>query len=118
MLAGSLEAYLAKANHTVSAHSDPQAALLSADRRVPDLVIIELQLAAHSGVEFLYEFRSYPDWHSVPIVVFTNLHPDQLAAYQPVLSDLSVTSCLYKTQSGLSEVSDAAERALSIHAQV
>ena len=118
LLAGSLKAYFANANHTVSTHSDPQAALLAADKQRPDVIIAELQLAGRSGVEFLYEFRSYADWQAVPVVIFTNLHPNQIAGYQAVIKDLNISWCLYKTQNGLAELLGAVESLLPIHAKV
>jgi len=55
--------------HQVVTVSTAQAAILAADATNPDLVVLELQLTAHSGVEFLYEFRSYADWQTIPVVV-------------------------------------------------
>ncbi len=118
LLACSLKSYFANTKHRVSAHSDPQAALLAADGQKPDVVIAELQLAGRSGAEFLYEFRSYADWQAVPIIIFTNLHPEQIAGYQDVINDLSVSACLYKTQSGLAELLDTAQRILPVHAEI
>lgn len=118
LLAGSLKAYFANANHTVSAHCDPQLALSSADSKSPDAIIAELQLAGRSGVEFLYEFRSYADWQKIPIVIFTNLHPQQIAGYHDAIKDLNVSACVYKTQTGLAELLDAIQQTLPIHAKV
>ena len=72
VLAGNIERYFANAKHTVSVHSDPQQAVTSADSRAPDLIIAELQLAGRSGVEFLYEFRSYPEWQNIPVIILTS----------------------------------------------
>lgn len=118
LLAGSLKAYFANAKHTTSLHSDPQLALLSADSQKPDVIIAELQLAGRSGVEFLYEFRSYSDWHSTPIIIFTNLHPDQIAAYQEVIEDLNVFACVYKTQTGLADLLVTIQQTLPTYAKI
>lgn len=113
LLAGSLAAYFANANHTVAVHTDLQVAITDADRRPPKLVITELQLAGRSGVEFLYEFRSYPDWQSIPIIIFTNLQPEQVEFYREVLSELSVRACLQKSTDGLLGLQAEVEQALA-----
>jgi DNA-binding response OmpR family regulator len=113
LIAGSISRYFANANHSVAVHSDPQQAVISADRQLPDAVITELQLAGRSGAEFLYEFRSYPDWQSIPVIVFTNLPPDQAKTYEEALAQLNVTACLRKSGTGLDELLRQAEQALS-----
>jgi two-component system cell cycle response regulator DivK len=55
----------------VTSVSGAQAAIMAADKHRPDLVILELQLIEHSGVEFLYEFRSYSEWQAIPVLVQT-----------------------------------------------
>jgi CheY-like chemotaxis protein len=52
---------------------DAQAAIQIAAEKKPDLVLCELSLAAHSGFEFLYEFRSYSDWLKIPVIVFSHI---------------------------------------------
>ena len=118
LLAGSLEHYFASANMTTSIHSDPQMAISSADRRRPDIVVAELQLAGRSGVEFLYEFRSYPDWQDLPAIIFINFHPEQMTEYAGVLDELNIQTCLYKTTSGLPELLQSVLQALPKHAKV
>jgi DNA-binding response OmpR family regulator len=62
---------LERANHTVSVAHEAQVAVDVADSHSPELVILELQLIGHNGIEFLHEFRSYPEWQGVPIIVHT-----------------------------------------------
>jgi DNA-binding response OmpR family regulator len=70
LLAKNLSKYLTKFGHEVSWHVEPQAAMDSADQKCPDVIVLDLLLAnSRSGIEFLYEFRSYPEWQhhqSVP----------------------------------------------------
>ncbi|HVS79000.1 MAG TPA: response regulator [Candidatus Saccharimonadales bacterium] len=112
LLAASLAAGLRSAGHNVSAHKDPQAAVTAADGQCPDVIITELQLAARSGAEFLYEFASYADWQSVPVIVLTNLHPQQAEAYAEVMSQLNVRACLYKPHTSLDQILNQLHRAL------
>ncbi len=46
-----------------------QSAIYAVDNQTPDLIILEIQLAIHSGIEFLYELRSYNEWQSIPVLV-------------------------------------------------
>lgn len=81
-----------------------QDAIKLADHEKPDLVIMELQLAAHSGSAFLYEFRSYADWLNVPIIVNTLIPPDKLKVYEKSLRELGVQAWLYKPQTSLEKM--------------
>lgn len=117
-LAGSMSSYLAQANINASVHSDPQTAIAAADKRQPDIIILELQLAGRSGVEFIYEFRSYADWQNVPVIIFTALNPEQLAEHRQVIRQLNIAACLSKTESGLAGLLAAVRQAVPAHAQV
>ncbi len=84
--------------HTVSA----QEAISEADAATPDIVIIELQLPRHSGIEFLHEFRSYPEWGHIPVIAHTVIAPSRLADLrQPLTQELGVTAILYKPKTSL-----------------
>ena len=88
---------LTHAGFKVTRVSGAQAAITAADSQTPDIVVIELQLPVHNGVEFLQEFRSYTEWQAVPVVVNTLLSPNNLAAGRKALShDFGVTSINYK----------------------
>jgi DNA-binding response OmpR family regulator len=104
LLADSISRYFAGADYKVQAHSDPQAAVTQADKQRPDVVITELQLAGRSGVEFLYEFRSYPEWQGVPVIIFTSLHSEDISAYQNVFSELNIQAYLYKPATSLKQL--------------
>lgn len=109
-LAGSLKDYFANANHRVSLHNDPQQAVSAADKQVPDIIITELQLAGRSGVEFLYELRSYPDWQTIPVIVFTGLQAQDTTIYFDVFKELGVKACFYKPQTSLNQLLVAVEQ--------
>lgn len=114
LLAASLKSYLKAANHTVSVHNDPQAAVLGADKQRPDVVITELLLAGRSGVEFLYEFRSYPDWQGISVIVFTSMSKQELAAYQEVLLELNVQKYFYKPTTNLTQLAASLDQCLAL----
>ncbi|HUS26776.1 MAG TPA: response regulator [Nevskiaceae bacterium] len=93
---------LEHAGHSVSHALTAQHGLDSADAHLPQVVILELQLSAHNGIEFLYEFRSYPEWEGIPIIINTYIPLPELAAVQVVLTkELGVRGCYYKPQTSL-----------------
>lgn len=97
--------------HTTGA----QSGINAADKAMPDIVILELQLPRHSGIEFLHEFRSYAEWWDVPVIVNTVIPPSRLARAQAALqTDLGVQAILYKPQATLAALSQAVKEHLVV----
>lgn len=93
---------LTHAGHKVQICATAQAGIFCADDIQPDIVLLELQLVAHSGIEFLYEFRSYPDWEKIPVVVVTNVPAGEFSGSWKLLRDqLCVSQYLYKPLTSL-----------------
>lgn len=93
---------LTQAGHRVQICATAQAGIFCADDIQPDVVLLELQLVAHSGIEFLYEFRSYPDWENIPVIVTTNVPAGEFAGSWKLLRDhLVVSQYLYKPLTSL-----------------
>lgn len=91
--------------HSVVICATAQSAIFAADEIKPDLVILELQLIGHSGIEFLYEFRSYLEWQTIPVIVYTNVPIGEFAqSYQFMKSELGVTDYLYKPKASLAKL--------------
>lgn len=102
LLAESYVQALQAAGHEVSAAPGAQAAIMAADAIKPDLVILELQLVEHSGIEFLYEFRSYPEWQGVPVLIHTHVPPAEFNDSRELLrGELGVRDYLYKPHTSL-----------------
>lgn len=114
MLAINVREYLQANGHRVSWRSDAQAAINSSEETAPDLVILELQLGSHSGLDFLYEFRSYADWQSVPIIVFSNLPSTELVSSSIYLDQLEIVSYHYKPQTSLEYLGQSVTKALEL----
>ncbi len=99
--------------HFVVVCTTAQAAVCEADAVSPDAVILELQLTGHSGIEFLYEFRSYPDWRHVPVIVVSQVPPDEFAQSSDMLHRrLGVRAYFYKPQTSLLTIQRAVDSAL------
>jgi DNA-binding response OmpR family regulator len=96
---------LQQSGFTVSHAAGAQAAVFAADKQRPDVVILELQLPAHSGLEFLHEFRSYPEWQGVPVIVHSMLPPTQtLQVEESLRRDFGVKALLYKPRTSLTQL--------------
>ncbi len=82
--------------------SSAQSAITAADALQPDIVILELQLIEHSGIEFLYEFRSYPEWRKIPVIVLSSVPPAEFGSSRDMLiNELGVSIYHYKPQTSL-----------------
>lgn len=104
ILADTYSKAFTRAGHQVTHVRGAQQAISAADDKRPDVVVLELQLAAHSGSAFLYEFRTYGDWLEIPIVLHTLIPPDTLRVYERSFAELGVVAQLYKPQTTLRQL--------------
>ncbi|SRR5581483_6743079 len=113
VLARTYRSALESCGHVVRVAVSAQAAVAAADEQRPDIVVLELQLPRHNGIEFLYEFRSYVDWQPIPVVAHTMVPPGDIAIAQPALREaLGVGVYLYKPQTTLRELTQKIAEAL------
>jgi DNA-binding response OmpR family regulator len=97
--------------YNVTLANAAQSGIMAADKLTPDLVILEIQLVEHSGIEFLYEFRSYSDWQHTPVIINTQVPPEEFnGSWQVLKNDLSVGCYLYKPKTNLKSLLRNAER--------
>jgi DNA-binding response OmpR family regulator len=90
--------------YTVSVAHDAQNAITASDKIRPDLIVLEIQLIKHNGVEFLYELRSYPEWQDIPVVVHSIVPPSEFAQNEVLYKEIGITNYLYKPQTSLTEL--------------
>lgn len=112
--AGAMAAALERAGHTVAHAVSAQAAVHLSDEQTPDVVVLELQLPRHNGVEFLYEFRSYAEWLHIPIVVYTFVPERELEPAVTLRTELGVVQVLYKPATSLAQLVTAVQAALPV----
>lgn len=97
VLADTYRQALMTAGHKVVMCATAQAAIFAADDLQPDVVVMELQLTGHSGIEFLYEFRTYDDWLTVPIIIMTNVPAGEFdGSWELLQRQLGVQAYHYK----------------------
>ena len=105
------------AGHQVAVAPGAQSGILVADQFQPDLAVIELQLAGHSGIEFLYEFRSYADWQHVPVIIQSQVPPREFQASLELLqNELGVQDYLYKPHATLKDLISRIHQYLAVTA--
>ncbi len=101
--------------HSVDRAAGAQTAVDAADKKTPDVVIAELHLPGHSGIEFLHEFRSYAEWADIPVILNTTMTAAHLAPVLDALHrDLGIREILYKPRTSLQDLVRAAREHIAI----
>ena len=113
VLARTYEQALQHGGYTTASAASAQEAIDKADAQKPDLIVLELQMTGHDGIEFLHELRSYPEWADIPVIVNTNLPPAVLGAVELALGELGVVERLYKPSTSLQKLLNAVSRQLT-----
>ncbi len=98
---------LRRAGHRVMSAVTAQQAVQAADRHRPDVVVLNLELARHNGVEFLYEFKSYAEWRNVPVVLLVPRQYHDLAGLAVLREQLGVQQTLVLSQTTVVELCSA-----------
>ena len=93
--------------HEVMHAFSAQGAVHKADEHKPDAVVLELQLPNHNGVEFLYEFRSYPEWLDIPVLIHTFVPSVELAHASTLANELGARGLLHKPETTLVQLRSA-----------
>lgn len=104
VLARSYQQALHREGHVVHWINDAQAALGVLDDNEIDIVVLELQLTGHNGVEFLYEFRSYPDWDHIPVLLHTLVPAHHPGLGKSYWQELGIVEYRYKPQTSLQQL--------------
>ena len=108
-LAGTYKAALEQQAHNVQLAAHAQDAVHQADTQRPNLILLELQLAKHNGIEFLHEFRSYPEWQDIPVILLTMVPPSSLNITEEIMQSFGIVRCLYKPATSLKQLLEAVE---------
>jgi DNA-binding response OmpR family regulator len=104
--------FLESEGYQVFWSENAQDGIAIADTERPDLIIVELLLAGHSGIEFLYEFRSYADWLDTPVIVLSSVSQTDAGVAEKTLVDLKIGAYLYKSDISLPDISRVVHRLL------
>lgn len=111
VLAKTYKAALGRAGFLVDWQPNAQGAISSVDSKLPALIVLDVQLPKHNGVEFLYELRSYPDWQNIPVVILSAVTEDELGLTSQAKTKLSIAGYLYEPHTKLSELIQVVQHA-------
>lgn len=114
ILSSVYKTYLEYFGHVVDLADDGQVAIDLIDKAKPDIILLEIQLKKHSGFEFLYELRSYPEWNEIPVILCTLLNKSELSLSLVHLEHFGVVDILYKPTLRLNELAYVLENKLSV----
>jgi len=113
ILGQTYQSALKRQNHSVDWCRSAQAAIASCDKQAPTVVIVELQLALHNGVEFLYEFRSYKDLQTVPVIVLSNVPPTIKAISTALWDNVNIAAYHYKPLTRLADLINSVDKIIN-----
>lgn len=102
LLASSIVAYMHKQGMQISSVTTAQGAIAACDTSTPNIVILDMALIGHGGIEFLHEFRSYHDWQNVPVIAWSMQHIT--VTQSQALLQLGVSGVLYKPKTTLQQL--------------
>lgn len=77
---------------------DPQLAVEYMDNNMPDAIVLELQLAPHSGVAFIHELRGYEDFANIPVIVYSSVPKDSFKIDTKGWQSLGIIKYFYKSR--------------------
>lgn len=113
VVAANISGLLEANGHKVDWQVDPQEAIISIDIQPVDLIITELILAGRSGVEFLYELRSYPDWQDLPVIIYTNVPAREVGLSAQGFEQLKIKAYHHKPSAHVDDLLRTVEACLS-----
>jgi DNA-binding response OmpR family regulator len=114
LLGQTYQQYLSQNGHNVRLCPGAQRAVNLIDEKIPDIIVLEVQLADHGGIEFLYELRSYAEWQHIPIVVHSLVPQNLFSDNSLRMRELGVTHFLYKPSTNLTLLNRAVNEALEL----
>ncbi len=118
VLANNVSQFFKKQGYQVSWASSAQSGIEKTDSFEPDVIVLDLQLGGHSGIEFLHELRSYGDWQDLPVVVYTSIHSDALGGEELAKTGLTIAAYIHKPRAGLKKLASAVESAIKTSHEV
>lgn len=113
ILADNYHQVLSSVGFSTAVFFDPQSAVEEMDAKLPDIIIMELQLAPLSGLAFLYELRSYEDFMAVPVIVYSSVPKESFNLADKQWQHLGVNKYFYKSKISIHKVASYAKGELA-----
>lgn len=92
---------------TVQTFTTPAQAITAFETTMPDVVVLELAIPAHNGLELLYEMHSYSDTRHIAVVVYSIVKFEDIPWGFVSPEDLGITRYLNKTTDSLLDLKEA-----------
>lgn len=106
-MGNSIKKYLNNNKFDVKLALNSQDALSIADKNKPAAIVLELAIPRNNGIEFIQEFRSYSDWISIPIVVYSHIPQEDIGLNNKEWLSYGVHEYLYKPTKSLKNLTSA-----------
>lgn len=113
MLAELYVVVIEQAGHKIRWASDAQKALDLLDKFEADLVVLDMMLPGHNGIEVLHEMQSFADWKSLPVIVLSALNQEDFGLSKSQWQEYGVVEYLYKPAAKMDKIIEAINRHLS-----
>jgi CheY-like chemotaxis protein len=113
-LSDSYAKYLKNAGYSVALAPSAKSALTACEQKIPDIIVLELQLQGHSGLEFLQELKTYPEWNDIPILLHTFVPQDNLNNLEQAFKSYGIVNYAYKPETSLKRLVSFVEDALAV----
>jgi DNA-binding response OmpR family regulator len=79
------------------------------------MIILEIQLVDHGGVEFIYELRSYKEWQNLPIIIHTMVPLSSLQFPKNFYDNFGVVEYLYKPSTSIDKLLNTVDSKLAVN---
>lgn len=89
---------LKAAGHHVVVAGTAQTALDVLENKPINVIVLDILLPKHNGLNILHELRTYDDWRILPVIILSSLSAEDIGIKQTHLRELGVTQYLLKSQ--------------------
>lgn len=103
ILAQTIAGFLIGKGFKVEVAAHAEAAMQIIEKHKPSLVVLQMELPKHSGLEFMYEFRSYEPWLKIPVIAMS-AQISEAPAKSSSWQHLNFAAWLYWPTSSLEEL--------------
>jgi CheY-like chemotaxis protein len=114
VLRGSYSTILEGNGHYVAQAHSAQSALAACEKQTPDIIVLELQLQGHSGLEFLQELRTYPEWNDIPVLLHTFVPQGNLTNFEQAFKSYGIVDYAYKPETSLKKLVNLVEDTVAL----
>ena len=90
-----------------------QSAIAKIDKVEPDLILCEVLLTGHNGLEFMHELRSYPEWQGIPLIVLSRIDKLDIQITKKNMMDYGIIDVWYKPEVSMKSLLEKIERTLT-----